>query len=268
MSGSLKPIILQTPAAEAHVYAQGAQVAHFQPRGQKPLLFLSARSWFEPGQPIRGGVPICFPWFGPGRGATPQTPGHGVARLQEWTAERLTAHSIAFRLELAPWAARFQVDVSAGLTMTLDVRNASAAPATYEEALHTYLAVGDIRQVSVAGLAGAEYLDNTVGLAHKRQGPEPIRFTGETDRVYVNTRATCTVDDPAWQRRLIIEKTGSDTTVVWNPWIAKAKAMPDFGDDEWPAMLCIETANAKENAVTLAPGATHTLQAVIRQDVL
>jgi glucose-6-phosphate 1-epimerase len=259
----MTPIILQTPEAEAHIYKHGAHVAHFQPRGQKPVLWMSTKSWFEPGKPIRGGVPICFPWFGPKKD-DPSAPGHGLARLRDWTVEHLVDHSLVFALALAPWEARFTVAVSAALTMTLEVRNTGTKPEQFEEALHTYLAVGDIRQVSVTGLENTDYLDNTVGLARKNQGNEPIRFTGETDRVYLDTRATCIVNDPVWNRRLIIEKSGSDATVVWNPWIAKAKAMPDFGDDEWPGMLCIETANCKQHAVTLAPGATHKMQAVIR----
>ena len=260
----MKPIIIQTPEAEAQIYTHGAHVAQFQPRGQKPVLFMSAKSWFEPGKPIRGGVPICFPWFGPGCGATPKTPGHGLVRLQDWTVERTTANSILFSVALAPWTARFSVEVGAALTMKLEVRNTGTKPEQFEEALHTYLAVGDIRQVTVTGLENADYLDNTVGMARKNQGAEPIRFTGETDRIYLDTRAACVVYDPVLKRRLIIEKSGSDATVVWNPWIAKAKAMPDFGDDEWPGMLCIETANCKQHAVTLAPGATHSMQAVIR----
>jgi D-hexose-6-phosphate mutarotase len=134
----------------------------------------------------------------------------------------------------------------------------------FEQALHTYLAVSDVRQVGIAGLAGASYSDR-VGTPHtETEGDAPIRIQAETDRIYLNTQATCIVDDPVWQRRLIVEKTGSNTTVVWNPWIAKAKAMPDFGDDEWPAMLCIETCNVREHAVALAPGQSHTMSATVR----
>jgi len=256
---AMTPIILHTPEAEAHIYQHGAHVAHFQPRGQKPVLFMSAKSWFEPDKPIRGGVPICFPWFGPAK-----TPAHGLARLRDWKIEQTTANSMLFSLGLPPFEAKFNVVVGSALRMTLEVRNTGTQPEQFEEALHTYLAVGDIRQVTVTGLENTDYLDNLTGLSRKNQGPEPIHFTGETDRVYLDTRATCVVNDPVLKRRLIIEKKGSDDTVVWNPWVAKAKAMPDFGDDEWPFMLCIETANCKQHAVTLAPGATHTMEAVVR----
>jgi D-hexose-6-phosphate mutarotase len=165
---------------------------------------------------------------------------------------------------LPEFALRYCVTVGDALALSLEVRNTTATPVRFEEALHTYLAVGDVREVGIAGLTGAEYLDKADGGKRKTQGSEPIRITAETDRLYLNTRATCTVTDPVWKRRLIIEKAGSDATVVWNPWIAKAKAMPDFGDDEWPQMLCIETGNCADHAITLPPGEAHTLQAIIR----
>jgi len=121
--------------------------------------------------------------------------------------------------------------------------------------------VSDVRQVSIEGLAGAAYIDKADGAKRKQQGSEPIRITAETDRAYLNATSTVAVRDPAARRTILVEKSGSNTTVVWNPWIAKARAMPDFGDEEWPAMLCIETANAVDNAVTLAPGQSHQMLA-------
>jgi glucose-6-phosphate 1-epimerase len=163
---------------------------------------------------------------------------------------------------------KYTVRIGATLDLTLEVRNPSDRPVTYEEALHTYLAVEDIHQVAVRGLAGTTYLDKTDRMARKTQDAEPLRITAETDRVYLGTRAACVVEDPAWNRRLIVEKQGSDVTVIWNPWIAKAKALPDFGDDEWRRMLCVETANAADHAVRLGPGDRHLLRAVIRSEPL
>jgi len=100
-------------------------------------------------------------------------------------------------------------------------------------------------------------------MARKPGEAGPIAIAGETDRVYNGTKATVTIEDPAWKRRVVVGKTGSSTTVVWNPWVAKAKAMPDFGDDEWTGMLCVETANAGDDAVTLAPGASHVMTATL-----
>ena len=148
--------------------------------------------------------------------------------------------------------------------MTLEIENRSPAAFQFEEALHTYLAVSHVENVAVLGLENTEYIDKVDALARKRLGADPLFLSGETDRVFVNTAALCTVDDSEMGRRIVVEKSGSNSTVVWNPWAAKAKAMADFGNDEWPKMLCVETANAGENSVTLAPGATHTMIATIR----
>jgi glucose-6-phosphate 1-epimerase len=147
--------------------------------------------------------------------------------------------------------------------MTFEVENRDATPFTYEAALHTYFHVSDAREVEVTGLEGVEFIDKVDAGTRKQQGAEPLRFTGETDRVFVQTTAPVTLHDPGMKRRIVVEKTGSLTTVVWNPWIAKSAAMADFGDDEWPGMVCIETANAGENAVTLAPGAVHLMSTLI-----
>jgi glucose-6-phosphate 1-epimerase len=272
-------LVIGTPQADAEIYLQGAHVTQFQPRGQKPVLFMSGKSWFEAGKPFRGGVPVCFPWFGPRQDGR-QGPVHGFARLQEWElagAEQTRdgAVEIIFRFvsnaaTRKEWDGEFEVNyrvaVGTALGMELRVRNTSSQPMRFEEALHTYLAVSDVRQVGIEGLAGTTYSDR-VGTPHtETEGAAPIRIAAETDRIYLNTRSTCVVHDPGWQRRLVVEKTGSDTTVVWNPWIAKAKAMPDFGDDEWPAMVCIETCNVRDQAVNLAPGQSHAMGAVIRAE--
>lgn len=263
--------------ATAEITLDGAHVTHFQPAGAAPLLFLSRCSHFAPGKPIRGGVPICFPWFGP-RTGHPESPAHGFARTRRWTAESLIAAesgsvTAVFRLSSdddtrVHWPhdfiARLRVEVSQQLTMTLEVENTGGAPLQFEEALHTYFAVSDVREVAITGLEGAAYLDKTDGLQRKKLGSEPLRIVSETDRVFPATTATCTIDDPALQRRIVVEKSGSHTTVVWNPWVAKAAAMPDFGDGEWPQMLCIETANTGDDAITLAPGAVHAMTATIR----
>jgi glucose-6-phosphate 1-epimerase len=128
--------------------------------------------------------------------------------------------------------------------------------------------VGDVRAVSVAGLEGTAYIDKNDAMRRKRQGPGPLRIVGETDRVYLGTQAACSVEDPTWARRLVVEKSNSEATVVWNPWVAKAAAMPDFGDEEWPGMLCIETCNVADHRVTLPAGERHVMQARIRSEPL
>lgn len=275
-SGDLLRLTVHSPLAEAHIYLHGAHVSHFQPRGSEPVLFMSRQSLFVPDKPIRGGVPVIFPWFGP-RAGYPNSPAHGFARLSEWQVESLTIHGdevVTAVLQLqssaqtrALWphdfTLRHRIAIGRTLTMTLEVENTGPEPFTFENALHTYFAVGDVRETTTAGLENAEYLDKTDGLQRKNQGSEPIRITQETDRLYENTRKTCVLDDPSARRQITVAKSGSNTTVVWNPWIGKAAAMTDFGHNEWPRMLCIETANAGANAITLAPGKTHAMRAVV-----
>jgi len=274
--GGLDRLALPAADGEAVVYLQGAHVAHFQPRGERPVLWMSAASRFEAGKAIRGGVPICFPWFGAKAGA-PDAPLHGFARILPWavgSASReadgrlravldLTAEAAArggFPRELALSLA---VTVGRSLRLELAVRNVDSAPVTFEEALHSYFAVSDVRQVRVHGLEGVGFVDKTAGLARRPPEGAPIALAAETDRVYPGATGTVTIEDPGWRRRIVIAKSGSATTVVWNPWVAKAKAMPDFGDEEWTGMVCVETANAMGDAVTLPPGASHVMTATL-----
>lgn len=272
----LTRLCITAPLAAAEIALDGAHVMHFQPSGAAPVLFLSRSSHLAPGKPIRGGIPVCFPWFGP-RAGRPDSPAHGFARIHLWEVESLTASaagSVTAVLRLtsneetrAHWPhdfiARLRIEVARELTVTLDVENTGAEPWQFEEALHTYFAVSDVREVSVTGLEGAAYLDKTDALQRKQLGSDPLHIVSETDRVFPGTTATCVIDDPGLRRRILVEKSGSQTTVVWNPWIAKAAAMPDFGDDEWPQMLCIETANTGDDVVTVPPGGTHSMSTKI-----
>lgn len=265
---------ITSPAAQGEIYLHGAHLTHFAPQGHKPVLFMSKSSLFDPAKPIRGGVPVIFPWFGP-NSADPKAPQHGFARTATWTIRdvrvgmdavatvslSLGASELSRRYWQHDFNATYTVSVGKQLDMSLEVVNTSPAELTFEQALHTYLAVGDIRRTTIDGLAGRQFIDKADKGQRKTQSPGPFSITGETDRVYVDTPDTVTVNDHANSRRLIVSKSGSNSTVVWNPWINKARAMADFGDDEWPAMLCIETANAADNAVKLAPGERHTMTA-------
>jgi D-hexose-6-phosphate mutarotase len=274
--GGLDRLVLQAAEGEAHVFLQGGHVSHFQPKGEKPVLWMSASSRFEAGKPLRGGVPICFPWFGPKAGS-PEAPVHGFARLLPWAVAAVAREpdgSLRAVLELSAEAAArggfphelalsLAVSVGRSLRMELAAHNVDGAAATFEEALHSYFAVSDVREVRVRGLEGVGYVDKTAAMARKPGETEPIAIAAETDRVYSGAAGTVTIEDPGWRRRIVVSKSGSATTVVWNPWIAKAKAMPDFGDDEWTGMVCVETANAGDDAVRLAPGASHVMTATI-----
>jgi len=275
-SGGLMRAAVGGPLAEGHVYLHGAHVTHYRPAGQRPLLFLSERSQFAPGKAIRGGVPVIFPWFG-ARAGHPEAPDHGFARTREWALESVdpgSDGSVAVTLSLeaddvtrSTWPHEFKVRhrvvFGARLEMTLEVENRSGHPLDFEEALHTYLLVGDVGQASIAGLGGGGYIDKTDDMRRKTLAAGPLRLNGTTDRVFLNTRETCTVADPVLARRIVVEKAGSTSTVVWNPWHEKASTMADLGDDQWRSMLCVETANAADNAVHLAGGKRHTMRVVI-----
>lgn len=275
--GGLVRLRIATPLATAELFLHGAHLTHFQPTGAAPVLFMSAASYFASGKAIRGGVPVIFPWFG-GRADQPTAPAHGFARTLPWEVESLSSSDgqtvqVVLRLESddttrSVWPhdfiLRHRITIGAHLEMALEVENTSDREFQFEEALHTYLNVGDVRETQTTGLEGAEYVDKVAGGERKREGAEPIRITGETDRVYLGTETACVVNDPVLQRKLVVEKSGSKATVVWNPWIAKSRALADFGDEEWPRMLCIETANTAGFAVTLAAGARHVMRAVIR----
>jgi glucose-6-phosphate 1-epimerase len=172
----------------------------------------------------------------------------------------LSSDDTTLKLWPHPFALRMTFLIGGALDMELEVRNPADAPFTYEEALHTYFAVGDVRQASVDGVENVDYIDKADGFKRKTQPAEPVRIAAETDRIYLNTRSACVVRDPVLKRAITVRKENSDTTVIWNPWIAKAKALPDFGDEEWPGMLCVETANAGDQAVRLPAGGTHRLR--------
>ncbi len=241
---------------------------------------MSAASLFERGKAIRGGVPLVFPWFGPRQGH-PGAPSHGFARTARWNLDSIETRSSVTAITMslmadddtrALWphdfAARFAVAFGETLRMSMIIDNTGHDSFTFENALHTYFTVGDCREVNITGLAGGRYIDKVDRAAVKTQGDEPIVFRGETDRVYLDTQSTCIIHDEGLKRRIHIDKEGSRSTVVWNPWIEKAARMADFGDEQWQHMVCVETANAAQDAVTLAPGQSHTLSATLRIESL
>jgi glucose-6-phosphate 1-epimerase len=266
---------IDTPLATGEMYLHGAHVTRFQPRGQQPVLFLSDKSLYQPQKPIRGGVPICFPWFGP-RAGDASLPMHGFARLSEWEvtgARRVDDGRVAVEMTLrdtestrklwpCQFTARYTATFGAALELSLAVKNDGGEAFIFEEALHTYFQIGDIKQVRLTGLEGVDYLDK-VGGGRPTQGPEPIQIVGETDRVYLNTPSTCVIHDALMNRDVGIEKQGSGTTVVWNPW-DKVSTITDLGENDAAHFLCVETANAREQMLTLPAGAEHVVRAAIQ----
>lgn len=274
--GGLPRLKILSPLAEAEVYLHGAHLTSYKPAGRAEVMFLSGKSLFQSGKAIRGGVPICFPWFGP-RANEPAAPAHGFARLESFELESaqsdpdgtvhlsllLHANDKTRRWWGAEFALRHRITLGNKLSMSLEMTNLGTQPITFEQAQHTYLSVADIHRVKILGLENARYLSRIEPGNDHRQPERPITFSGETDRTYLDTTATCVLEDPVMGRQIRIEKSGSHSTVIWNPWIAKSAAMADFGDDEWPGMVCIETANIGPNAVQLAAGAQHVMSTAI-----
>jgi glucose-6-phosphate 1-epimerase len=262
------------PNATATVYLQGAHLSAWQPNGQKPVLFLSRKSDLLPGKPIRGGVPIAFPWFANRHDGKPG-PSHGFARVQEWTLAfaAMAGDDLHLTFTLAPtemsrtfgfdnFRLAYQLTIGRTLTMQLTVANDASTPLVFEEALHTYYAVTDIHEITVTGLEGVTYLDKVDNFKPKvQQGA--ITITEQTDRVYLNTTSPCIIHDTPGKRRIHIEKTGSSTTVVWNPWENGAQKLADLDPTEWHEFVAVETVSAAANTITLAPKATHVVQAHI-----
>ncbi len=267
--GGLLKADIDTDACTGEIYLHGAHVTQFQPIGHQPVLWVSEKSLFTPGKAIRGGVPICFPWFG-GLASDPTAPGHGWARLRQWDIDSVQVNptagvSVTMTTEIDAFRLLYEVTFGLALTMSLTVTlsDNSVVSASFEEALHTYLSVGNIGLVSISGLESAKYIDKVDKGSTKLAGEATIRFDGECDRVYLDTGTTCRLIDPEKNRMIEVAKSGSRNTVVWNPWIEKSSRMSDFGDDEWPKMVCIETANVGATAIELMPGQSHAMSTVI-----
>lgn len=272
--GGLDVVRVSGPAATAEIYLHGAHVTAWAPVGEGPVLWMSGSSRFTADSAIRGGIPICFPWFG-AHASDASAPAHGFARLRVWElmGAQESADDVVVTLRLTddqatrrsawphPFEAVYTVVVGRHLTATLQVTNRADVAITFEEALHTYLAVDDIRATGITGLQGSPFTDRLMGPAQGEPGP--IRFTGETDRIYLGTQGPVVVRQDGSARAVTVSKEGSDATVVWNPWATKALAMSDFGDDEWPRMVCVEACNVRESGVRLPPGGTHTMTTVL-----
>lgn len=268
-NGGLPKVEIATALATAEIYLQGAHLTHYQRKAEKPLLFTSQVSRFASGEAIRGGVPIVYPWFGSRDGQ----PSHGFARNKTWELWEISTMPngsvrTQFRLpdcaEAAlypPAQVNYSVTVGETLICELTVTNRSEDQALrFENCLHTYFLVGDISGVNLAGLKGAEYLDKVADFAVARQGEELLRIAAETDRVYLDTPGPVEIIDNTMHRKIRIETTGALSTVIWNPWIEKSQRMPDFGNDEYLRMVCVESGNLARNAIDLPPGQTSALR--------
>ena len=270
--GEMPMLQVSTHWSTAEVYLHGAHVTHFRKREEPPLLFLSQCSRFAAHEPIRGGIPVIFPWFGP-RGCFPQ---HGFARLKTWELKEVipaSDGSVSLRLcfppvpeaaSFPPWGVEYIITVSDSLSLRLEITNLSkSTPFSFENCLHTYFEVGDVSAISVKGLKGTSYLDKVENFARKAEKNDAIEISSEIDRVYLETTGPVSIEDRSQNRIISVEKEGSASTVVWNPWITKAQNMSDFGNDEYQRMVCVESGNVGDQKVELPPGETSVLKVTI-----
>lgn len=266
--------VLVSPYGSAEVSLYGAHVLSCRPTGHAPLLWLAeSYKTLQPGKAIRGGIPVCWPWFG--AAGKEGLPSHGFARTQVWsvisTEFDKDSTSVTFGLVSTPetkalWPHDFKLEltvtVGPAFKVELATTNIGDAPFEITEALHTYFRVKNVADASVTGLDGQPYIDKAPGGADAVQSGA-VTFSGETDRVYNHHATAAIISDPGIGRRIAIEKDGSQATVVWNPWIEKAARLADMADDDWPHFVCVETANAGAAPVAVAPGARHVLSASI-----
>lgn len=274
-NGGLQKVRVHSPIASGEMYLHGAHVTSWKPAGREEVLFLSAQSRWEDARAIRGGVPICFPWFGNKAGDT-KAPAHGFVRTKLWDLESIDQMEDGVRVSMFTgsdettkhwWPADFRLEYratfGAELKLELTATNTGNKSMRFEEALHAYHRVDNILKARVAGLDSVAYLDKTDSNKKKIQTGE-IAIVSETDRVYLNTADAIELADPGLLRRTSVTKENSRTTVIWNPWVQKAHALTDFADEEWVRMVCIEASNVADFAVELGPGQQHTMKAIIR----
>ena len=263
--------VLEAAGSVAVVALQGAQVLSWQCAAHSDaVLWLSPDAKLGTGKAVRGGVPVCWPWFGPHPDEA-KKPAHGFVRAASWRVAGSAASAGRARLVLsfdtaaidpALWPSRAHAEIEITLTdklaIALSTSNLAPQPFALTEALHTYLAVGDIADVSVTGFEGRTYIDQLDSNAQRVQSGA-VQFAGEVDRIYQDAPGDVMVTDHSFGREIRVSKLGSQSTVVWNPWTLKAERLGDMGADGYRRMVCIEAANAGDDVVTLASGARHRL---------
>ena len=271
----LQFIKIDNKSATAEISLMGGHIVSYTPSGERPVLWMSEKSMYQTGNPLRGGIPVCWPWFG--EASETGLPAHGFARISEWsikdvslladgtTQVELVLDSEKSTIPMATWKFLLEMKITVGKTLevALTMYNCTDIPRKVTSALHNYFSVSDIGNIQIHGLDGAAFLDKSKQEFYNGVQYGNISFSDAVTKVFCPTAATVEILDPAWDRNIIIEKTGSQSTVVWNPWIDKARKMPDFGDDEYRQMVCVETTNTMDDARLLLPGVPHTLSQTI-----
>ena len=273
-NGSMPRVQITSSRCEGEMYLHGAQVTSWKPSANEEILFLSTKSRWEDGQAIRGGIPICFPWFR-GKANAPQAPAHGFVRTKTWQLESIVHNGSGVTVTMFTgndegtqrwWPGEFRLvhraTFGSELTLELVCTNTGTTPLRFEEALHTYNRVSDVHDARVQGLDAVSFLDNIDSNREKTQRGD-VAAVSQTDNAYLNTTSAVDLFDPKMHRRIRLQKANSLTTVVWNPWREGAQGMRDLGDGEWTQFLCVEASNILSCAVNLEPGQEHKTTATI-----
>lgn len=252
--------------AKAEIFLQGAHLARFATRSGDELLWVSAKSHFEEGHPIRGGVPLIFPYFGPKKDDA-RAPAHGFARTMDWQIESADESSLSLILEatratLVAWPHRFRLRfrlaiAAEKLSLALQIHNTGEMAFEFETAFHTYLRVSDVRNIVIDGLDGKTYFSKVENRGRQIQSG-PIRIESETDRIYFDSPGPITLHDLERTVR-ISDLGGVKSSVVWNPWVDKSRALADLGDDEWPGFVCIESGVIADDAGSIEAGKSYEM---------
>jgi glucose-6-phosphate 1-epimerase len=274
-NGGLPFISITNSSAKALISIYAGQVLSFQPAGESDdLMFLSDKAYYQEGKAIKGGVPICWPWFGPDPDGSGR-PAHGFVRNRLWnlltteitqTGETKVVLGLVDTEETSaiwPYSFELAIAISVGKTLTLELitRNTDVKAFSITQAFHTYFSVGDIDQVKVLGLEGKNYIDKVEkGVQKQQEGA--IKIASEVDRIYTNTSGKLVIDDDKLKRRIIITSQGSNTAVVWNPWAEICSQMADLDNEAYKKLICVETTNAADDIVIIEPGQSFKLVAI------
>jgi len=266
----LEYINVASEFCSAKIFLQGAQLTEFTPAGKKPLIWVSSEEDYQEGKSVRGGIPICWPWFGVN--PNPDWPIHGVARTSLWRADEVTEQDEQINVSLTLpmtlvdetyWPHKSKLKVEFVLTTKLEVRltttNLSNQTITFTQALHTYFPTPAITETQVDGLQGSQYIEFGEGPFEQN---ELVGFARETDMVYTQAANMQRITTP--DGIIEVGRENSSSCVLWNPWIEKSKRLSNFADDEYHTMLCLEAANVMDDSAVVAPGESHTLATTIR----
>lgn len=261
--------------SEASIALHGAHVLSWVPKDQPEVLYLSPRAKMEEGKAVRGGVPICWPWFGP-HPTDGDLPAHGFARNRFWSLESASFEynlaTIVFKLlpdeeTKALWPHDFELlatfKINDKLRIKITTKNTGEEPFQITSALHSYLKIGNIEHIQLEGVKGAHYLDKLLPEGSETVYQEKnVIINQEIDRVY-ESMSSLLLRDQEQQRAVFVDKAGSRSTVIWNPWKEKSKEIGDLPDNDYREFVCIEAANAGKDRPTVRPGSSHSLETTI-----